>query len=199
MVKRSTYKVLKLNQGWFPIDVCDWQTIIPNLFPHPITNQQSLKPARVEMEDGVLSNLTVFNDIKDWIKLAPGEDDNFVQTGNGPFIVPRVVVCSKYDRIPQLRAQFPTKKNIWKRDGYICGYSGSRLTKANLSMDHIIPSSKGGEDTWENLITCDRQLNSKKSDMSVEEAGLKLLWKPTRPKNGLIFDLFDDAWKTLVH
>ena len=70
------------------------------------------------------------------------------------------------------------KKNIFKRDGNECGYCGS---KTNLTLDHIKPKSKGGEHTWDNLITCCKKCNEKKDDLTPSQAGLTMRIKPYRP------------------
>ncbi len=71
-----------------------------------------------------------------------------------------------------------------RRDGHACVYCGS---KKNLTIDHIIPKSKGGDNTWKNLVTCCSPCNLKKGDKSLEEIGMKLIKKPTEP------NIFSDA------
>jgi 5-methylcytosine-specific restriction endonuclease McrA len=73
-------------------------------------------------------------------------------------------------------------------------YTGRKLTQDELSVDHVIPRCKGGNDTWENLVTCTRSLNSKKGNKSLEEAGLKLRYRPYKPKNGLVLDAYKEEW-----
>ena len=93
---------------------------------------------------------------------------------------------------------FPTKANIWKRDNYTCAYTGEKLTKETVSVDHIIPQSRGGKNTWENLITASKKINVFKDDRTPKEAGLKLLWKPEKPRNGLVFDFMRDEWRVFL-
>ena len=191
---KSNFKVLKLNRSYFPIGVVEWQRTVTDIF------SGAVKPARVRMEGDKISEFVVYNSLEEWLSLTPREEDNFVNSAHMSFIVPRIVICTNYDRVPYRKIIFPTKRNIWERDDYTCGYTGRKLTKAQLSIDHILPSSRGGLNTWENLITCDRQLNSDKSDNLPEECNppLKLRWKPKQPKNGLVFDIFDTAWETFI-
>ena len=65
-----------------------------------------------------------------------------------------------------------------KRDGYKCGYCSSTR---NLTIDHIIPRSKGGENTWQNLVTCCSRCNSLKDNKKAEEVGLNLKVVPYEP------------------
>ncbi len=76
-----------------------------------------------------------------------------------------------------------TRNNIFKRDNFKCGYCPS---KDNLTVDHILPKSRGGGYTWENLVACCRRCNNKKDNKTPEEAGMKLLVKPFRP-NFILF------------
>ena len=81
---------------------------------------------------------------------------------------------------------------------YTCQYSGKKLNKDQLSIDHILPISRGGKDTWENMVCCDRDVNSAKSNKLPDEAGLKLINKPKKPTNGLVFDTIRDEWKMFL-
>ena len=124
--------------------------------------------------------------------------DEYIQTARGPVRIPQVVICSTFDKIIYNKVQFPTKQNIYKRDNFTCVYTGKKLTKEELSVDHVIPKSRGGKNTWENLVTCSRLLNSQKSNMTVEDVGLKLRYKPFKPTNGLIFEIYKDEWSSFL-
>jgi 5-methylcytosine-specific restriction endonuclease McrA len=112
--------------------------------------------------------------------------------------VPQVVICSNFDKVIFNKVVFPTKHNIYKRDNYTCLYTGAKLSKEQLSIDHVIPKSKGGADTWENLATCNRLLNSKKGNKTLAESGLKLKYKPFKPKNGLILSIYKTEWASFL-
>lgn len=191
------HKVLVLNKYYFPISVEDVNTIFCDMFsgskiPLDITYEVCESTSSVNLE--CINYFTAVPDITDWLTLPIRDYDEYLHTTRGPIRIPQVVVCSKFDRVIYNRVQFPTKHNIYKRDNYTCVYSGKKLAKDDLSVDHVIPRSKGGKDTWDNLVTCDRQINSRKSNMSVAEAGLKLLYKPYKPTNGMTFDVFKDEW-----
>lgn len=70
------------------------------------------------------------------------------------------------------------RHRLFRRDDYQCGYCGS---KKNLTVDHIIPKSRGGQNTWLNLVTCCSHCNRVKDNKTPEEAGMKLLKKPYEP------------------
>lgn len=191
---RSNFKVLKLNKNYFPLDIADWKCAVTDMFSGVVS------PIRVALDsEGEISELTTYN-LEDWLKLSPRKGENVVGSAKGIFIIPNMVTCVNYSGIPPVRVVFPTKKNIWARDKNTCGYTGKKLSREQLSIDHILPVSRGGENTWENLITCDRELNSWKSDRLPEECDppLKLRFKPCRPKNGHVLDLKDEKWAAFL-
>jgi len=72
-----------------------------------------------------------------------------------------------------------TRENVYRRDNYECVYCGSSNQKS-LTLDHVIPQSKGGTDTWDNLVTACRPCNAEKADLTLEEYG-KEIPSPKRP------------------
>jgi 5-methylcytosine-specific restriction endonuclease McrA len=93
--------------------------------------------------------------------------------------VPSVIRLLEYRRIPhQTRAL--SRKNIMMRDRYTCQYCHRTGSASDLTLDHVIPRSRGGETNWENLVACCHQCNNRKGNRTPEEAGFKLL-RPPRP------------------
>ena len=90
---------------------------------------------------------------------------------------PSIIRLKRYIYIPYRRVPL-TRAAVYKRDDYECAYCGS---KKNLTIDHILPRSRGGKDTWTNLITACEKCNMKKGNRTPEEAGMKLRKKPYRP------------------
>lgn len=91
---------------------------------------------------------------------------------------PSVIRIQNY--IPMEYKNVPlSRKNIFERDDYTCIYCNKRR-KSIMTIDHIIPQSKGGKNTWENLITACRSCNGEKADLSLEEFG-KIIPVPKRP------------------
>lgn len=71
---------------------------------------------------------------------------------------------------------------IYKRDNGKCGFCGKELSRAEATVDHLLPKSRGGETTWDNVVLACKPCNSHKDNMTPEEAGMKLLIKPYNPK-----------------
>ena len=95
--------------------------------------------------------------------------------------MPSVIRLLEYRRIPhQTRAL--SRKNILLRDRNTCQYCGEAMPPSELTLDHVIPRSRGGKDAWENLVWSAKEVNQRKADRLPHEAGLKLLSVPRAPK-----------------
>jgi 5-methylcytosine-specific restriction endonuclease McrA len=91
--------------------------------------------------------------------------------------LPSVIRLLEYRRIPhQTRAL--SRKNILMRDRYTCQYCHKTLPSAEMTLDHVIPRSRSGESTWENLVACCHRCNNKKGNRTPEEAGMRLARQP---------------------
>lgn len=91
--------------------------------------------------------------------------------------VPSVIRLLEYRRIPhQTRAL--SRKNILLRDRNTCQYCGKILAAGELTLDHVIPRSRGGASTWENLVACCHTCNRKKGNMLPHESNMKLMREP---------------------
>lgn len=91
--------------------------------------------------------------------------------------VPSVIRLLEYRRIPhQTRAL--SRKNILMRDRYTCQYCHRTMPSSELTLDHVIPRSRAGETSWENLVACCHYCNNKKGNRTPEEAGMRLARSP---------------------
>jgi len=118
---------------------------------------------------------------RDWLELPVEEDDLFVQTVNRKIKIPKVIILSKFDKVPRKRPRF-SQKNIWIRDNFTCQYTGKKLRPGEGNIDHIVPKSRGGSTDWSNCVLACKKVNAKKADATPEEVGLRLLKKPEPPK-----------------
>jgi 5-methylcytosine-specific restriction endonuclease McrA len=91
--------------------------------------------------------------------------------------MPSVIRLNRYVNAPYKGVNL-TRQNVFKRDNFECQYCG---TKRELTLDHVVPSSRGGIHTWTNLVTACKRCNAKKGDFSLEEAGMHLPRKPYKP------------------
>ncbi|MFN0157862.1 MAG: HNH endonuclease [Bacteroidota bacterium] len=109
---------------------------------------------------------------------------------------PSIVRLSVYVRIPYKKIIL-SRKNILRRDGHRCQYCGR--ADLGLTVDHVMPISRGGEDTWENLVCACVKCNNKKGDSTPEEAHMPMYKKPMRPNHVTFIRHFvsslDERWK----
>lgn len=104
------------------------------------------------------------------------------------YLSSRVIRLFNYIRIPlsKIVSHKPSRSMIYRRDGNKCQYCGS--TKG-LTIDHVIPKSRGGTDSWENMVIACSHCNTKKGDRFLEQTGMKLSRKPRAPHNKMQFVL----------
>ena len=88
---------------------------------------------------------------EEWITLPIREGDNAVHTARGAIRVPTVIVAVNFAKVPKKRPKL-SARNIRERDGNRCQYTGRLLHPDEGSLDHVVPRSRGGADTWENLV-----------------------------------------------
>lgn len=100
-----------------------------------------------------------------------------IKTDKKAYERPSVIRLTKYVYFPYKRVTL-SRYNIYRRDEYKCAYCGS---KDSLTLDHVQPKSKGGPNSWTNLITCCMRCNITKGDRTPEEAGMTLSHKPFTP------------------
>ena len=117
------------------------------------------------------------------------------------FISDKVIRLLEYIRIPfaRIMSHKPSRNLIHKRDNHTCQYCGA---KENLTIDHIIPQSRGGIDSWGNLVSCCTSCNAKKGNRTPREAGMCLLREPKPPFNKVHLTIHSsnvNDWKEYVY
>ncbi len=107
------------------------------------------------------------------------EDSQYITTPSTAIRMPSVVRLSYLVKrpLPELKL---SRRGILTRDNYTCQYCGKRTR--NLTIDHVIPRERGGKHTWENLVACCPECNHKKGNRTPQQAGMKLLRKPQKPR-----------------
>ena len=119
-------------------------------------------------------------------------------SGDKEYVRPLIIRLLSYVRY-RIKSLRINRQRIFKRDDYKCAYCNS---PKNLTIDHIRPKSRGGDNTWLNLITCCKPCNRFKDNKTPEEAGMKLLRTPFEPSifseviNPTISQIWDEFIKT---
>lgn len=113
-----------------------------------------------------------------------------LRTPSTVFEVPAVIRLRYYVNVPRRGAVW-SRRHVMARDHYTCIYCGIRvgdqrrgrvLTRNDFTVDHLIPRSRGGGNTWGNTACACRWCNHRKADRTPHEAGMRLLWEPKTPR-----------------
>ena len=114
--------------------------------------------------------------------------------------LPSIIRLTCYIRVPHKRVEL-SRRNILKRDGFKCQYCGT--VKGPLTVDHIIPRTKGGKDTWDNLVSACVKCNNKKGDRTPDQANMPLMRKPKQPSHLYFIQHFigitEECWKPYLY
>ncbi len=110
---------------------------------------------------------------------------------NHSFPFPSIIKIKYYVHIPY-KGVVMSRHNIFKRDGGRCQYCG---TGKDLTIDHVVPRSKGGKSTWTNLVTACKKCNSRKSDYTLEKVGMKLNKLPIKPSYLTFLKMHNGAYR----
>ena len=106
------------------------------------------------------------------------------------FKIPSVIVLKTVVKFISTGIR-PSRNNIFWRDKNQCQYCGVIESPRDMTIDHVIPRSRGGENTWSNLVTCCKRCNQKKGNRTPEEANMSLLNKPVKPRNSILRQISD--------
>ena len=121
--------------------------------------------------------LLVLNDRATVIESVEGSP---VWGNTAVFDRPAVILLTRYVRVPMTRRVPVTRRGVLRRDGFRCGY----CSKPASTIDHIMPRSRGGADSWENLAACCLRCNNIKSNKTPQEMGWELRITPMQPRGG---------------
>lgn len=118
--------------------------------------------------------LLVYLDKAEMVSKANGD---VLRTVSQAYPVPSIIRLQRYAHVPYYGIAL-SRHNVLRRDNFTCQYCGAGK---NLTLDHLMPRSRGGETNWLNLVTACMRCNTRKGNRTPDEAGLKLLQKPIRP------------------
>jgi 5-methylcytosine-specific restriction endonuclease McrA len=116
---------------------------------------------------------------------AEGLEHDSSRLIRGDLLLPTVIRLRQFVRVPYKPLPL-TRRNIFQRDGHCCQYCGC---KERLSIDHVIPRSRGGSDLWDNVTTACLPCNVRKGCRTPKEAGMTLAREPHRPLSGPRFEV----------
>ncbi len=123
-------------------------------------------------------------DFTRWLDFSTLDGDpeaDYVATVAYRIKVPRIVRLLAFERLPVGRVNF-TRRNVLARDEYRCQYCGVRASPRDLTIDHVVPRSRGGKHCWTNVVAACARCNDRKGQLTLREASMALLREPAVPK-----------------
>jgi 5-methylcytosine-specific restriction endonuclease McrA len=120
-------------------------------------------------------------DFESWAELSAAVNEESIGTPHKRLRVPRVILLQAYDHLPRARVRF-SRLNIYARDRNTCQYCGRKPQRAELNLDHVVPRSRGGVTSWENVVCSCVPCNLRKGGRTPDEAHMKLMRQPIRPR-----------------
>lgn len=164
-------QVLVLNRLWQAINVCSVRRALTLLFA-------GHAQVVFNTPDGAYQTFS-FNEWRDFSMLE--EHPECIRTVSFRIRIPRVILLLVFDHLPKKEVKF-TRHNIFERDKNTCQYCGRVFDRKDLNLDHVIPRDRGGPTTWENIVCSCVECNTRKGNRTPQEAGMRLIRKPKRPK-----------------
>ena len=165
----------------------------------------------VSMEDGQYATY----DFQSWREISEyrlknfqyrEEEDDWVRTASTQIQVPRVIRLLAYEKIPRHTVKF-NRRNIFARDNNQCQYCGKRQSTSDLSLDHVVPRSRGGRTTWSNVVTACQGCNLLKGNRLPHQSGMHPKSRPAQPttfelqENGRAFppNYLHQSWRDFLY
>jgi len=144
----------------------------------------------IHLEEGRFANYDFpgWREISELRAEVKQAEEDWIRAVSFQIQVPRVIRLLFYDRIPK-RSLRLNRHTVLARDGHRCQYCGRRMQFSQLSMDHVVPRSRGGRTTWDNVVCACLACNVKKGGRTPKEAHMRLVRKPTRPKRSPLLAL----------
>lgn len=176
---------LKLNSAWQPVGYGLVKDAIIDL-----VGGESVEALDIQYslnDDGTpnFNEAPVLNPVgwDEWKNLPVRSYDLVVHSPRLTIRAPTIVIARNYNRMPMKTWKGkPSKEAIFIRDGGKCQYTGKKLDRKEMSVDHVLPTSRGGGNDWTNLVSTSKELNSKKGNSLNSEIGLTLLRQPMTPR-----------------
>jgi 5-methylcytosine-specific restriction endonuclease McrA len=177
---------LILNRNWQPVNVSTVARALVMLWNETV---RVVDPADYQLYTW-----------SDWARLRPRDDEPFVQAVSFRLRVPEIVTLNEYDRLPAKAVSF-SRRNVFKRDRFTCQYCGVQPGTGELTIDHVLPRSHGGESTWENCVLACLNCNKRKADRIPQQANMRLRNAPGRPRWKPLYapqDIRIESWAKFV-
>ncbi|MFO1054172.1 MAG: HNH endonuclease [Planctomycetota bacterium] len=158
---------LVLNRSWVPVHVTAVRRAVGMVFRGiaQVVDHHSL----------------TLQDFQAWLTSPCESTQRTIRTAVRHVSAPEVVQLCMYDRIPTFEAPF-TRASLFRRDDHRCQYCGVRPAHSQLTVDHVVPRSRGGRTSWDNCVVACVRCNARKGDRPLPIPGIRLLRNPRAPR-----------------
>lgn len=190
----EAFRILVLNRVWQPVNIVGVRRAVAMLFQD---NAQVIDPNGGNYE--ILSAC-------DWLDRSathpPADDEPSIRSVRLNLRIPQILLLRDFDRVPVQDTKL-SRRNVFERDQHKCQYCGEVFSESKLNLDHVIPRDRGGQTSWENLVTSCIDCNSRKANRLPHQAGLSLRRQPLRPKHRPFLSVLHrsgarEAWKPFI-
>ncbi|MEO0478173.1 MAG: HNH endonuclease [Planctomycetota bacterium] len=161
---------LVLNRSWMPVHVTTVRRALTMVFAE---QARAIDPGDLQTHD-----------FESWWALGPCSSDRVIVSTSGPLRPPEVVQLARFDKVPTFRTPF-SRAGLFRRDDYQCQYCGAKPEPSKLTVDHVVPRSRGGTTGWDNCAVACRRCNSAKGNHDLATVGMKLRKPLSTPKSTL--------------
>lgn len=164
--------VLVLNKSWVAINVAPTRRALRLLYQGHARVVHPLEYTLFDFEEWCVASVEQMDDPYAF---------QYIGTPSFSIRLPEIIVLSYFNGYIHNTLRF-SRKNLLARDHHKCQYCSCPLNGKNLTIDHVMPRSRGGKDTWENVVLACNTCNVRKGNRTPEEAKMKLLRKPGAPR-----------------
>ncbi len=185
-----SHRILVLNRLWQPVNIVG----VKRGFSLLCQDYAQV----IHTSEGVFDIL----DFGSWVEHSsenpPENPVDGIQTVRLSLLIPKVLLLRAYDRLPIREMKF-NRQNLFERDGFKCQYCNKIFQAQELNLDHVIPRDRGGQTSWENVVTSCIRCNSRKGNRLPHEAGMRLVRRPQKPRwrpfvSSIDEDECDESW-----
>ena len=185
-----SHRILVLNRLWQPVNIVG----VKRGFSLLCQDYAQV----IHTSEGVFDIL----DFGSWVEHSsenpPEKPVDGIQTVRLSLLIPKVLLLRAYDRLPIREMKF-NRQNLFERDGFKCQYCNKIFQAQELNLDHVIPRDRGGQTSWENVVTSCIRCNSRKGNRLPHEAGMRLVRRPQKPRwrpfvSSIDEDECDESW-----
>lgn len=174
--------VLVLNRSFVAVHITNVRRAISLLF------RQLAEVVHIEEGQFAAYSLDTWRELSALRAAFPSPDQDWIRAVGYDLQAPRVIRLVACDRSPRQGLRF-NRRNVFARDGNLCQYCGRHFPTSELSLDHVVPRSRGGLTSWENIVCACVACNVRKGGRTPPEARMQLVRQPVKPKRSPLLSI----------